>query len=217
MRLALAVLFGFALAAQQPAYEAARYRSGGLPGLAPQAVGGGEAIVEVTIDARGRVEKVTPIRTTPPFTEMLIDSVRSWSFQPATDDPVGPDGKRQGRRPVASKVLVAALYRAPTLLTPTLGEQPATVAAASPDVAFPSNTSVPPYPPRAQFGGVVLIEARVAANGAVTPRVIGGGSPFDSAAMQAARQWRFFPARVRDEAETYAYLIFGFPQPVTGP
>ena len=202
--------------AQEPAYRAARYAGGGLPGIAPQAVGGGEAIVELSIDSAGRVEKVTPLRTTPPFTEMLIDSVRGWKFEPASDDPTGPDGKREGRRFVQSKVLVAALYRAPTLLTPTLGERPATVATASPDVAFPANTAEPQFPTRSLFAGVVMIEARISSSGVVTPRVLSSPSPMDSAAMQAAQQWRFFPARLKDEAETYAYLIFGFPQPVTG-
>lgn len=216
MRLALIVMVIGALFTQDPVYKAARYASGGVPGLAPQAVGGGEAIVELAVDASGRVEKITPIRATPPFTEMVIDSVRNWRFEPASDDPVGPDGKPQGRRAVASKVIVAALYRAPTLLTPTLGERPATVAAASPDVAFPANTTEPVFPVQAQFGGVVLIEARIAATGVVTPRVVGSGSTFDDAALKAAQQWRFFPARVKDEAETYAYLIFGFPQPITG-
>ena len=202
--------------AQEPGYRAAKYAGGGLPGIAQQAVGGGEAIVELSIDTAGRVEKVTPIRTTPPFTEMLIDSVRGWKFEPATDDPLGPDGKRQGRRSVQSKVLVAALYRAPTLLTPTLGERPATVASASRDVPFPANTSEPQFPTRSLFAGVVMIEARISSSGAVTPRVLSSASPMDSAAMQAAQQWRFFPATVKDEADTYAYLIFGFPQPVTG-
>jgi outer membrane biosynthesis protein TonB len=202
--------------AQEPDYRAARYAGGGLPGIAPQAIGPGEAIVELSIDATGRVEKITPIRSTPPYTQMLIDSVRSWSFEPATDDPIGPDGKHEGRRAVRSKVLVAALYRAPTLLTPTQGERPVTVAAASTEVAYPASTSEPPFPVRSVFAGVVMVEARVAASGLSTPRMVSPPSPMDGAALEAARQWRFFPARVKDNADTYAYVIFGFPQPITG-
>ena len=40
--------------------------------------------------------------------------------------------------------------------------------------------------------------------------------PFDEPALQAARQWRFSPGQIKDNADSYAYLIFGFPQPVTG-
>jgi TonB family protein len=79
-------------------------------------------------------------------------------------------------------------------------------------VAFPASVQEPVYPARADAGGVVLIEARVNASGAVTAtRVIGSAPPFDQPALDAARRWRFRPAR---GADTYAYLIFGFPQPV---
>ena len=191
--------------------------SGGLPGLAPLAVGGGEIVVEVSVAAGGQVEKIKPIRTTPPFTQMLIDRVSGWRFAPATEDPPGRDGKPTGRRPVASKVLVAALFRAPTLLTPTQGEPPTTVAAASTDVVYPSLMMEPSFPPVARFGGVVMIEARIGRSGnIIDAKVIASSPPFDEPALQAARQWRFFPGQIKDNAESYAYLIFGFPQPVTG-
>ena len=132
--------------------------------------------------------------------------------------PIGADGKPEGPRPVASKVLVAALFRAPALLTPTQGERPANVAPGSAEVAFPTSTREPPYPPQAGSGGVVLIEAFVDATGKVTQtRVIGSAPPFDQPALDVARQWGFRPARVRGRpTATYVYLIFGFPAPVTG-
>ena len=198
-------------------YRPARYASGGPPGLAPLAVGGGEVVLELSVAAGGQVENIKPIRTTPPFTQMLVDRVRGWRFAPATEDPLGPDGKPTGRRPVASKVLVAALFRAPTLLTPTQGELPTTVSAASREVVYPSLMIEPPFPPDGRFGGVVLIEARIGPTGIINEaRVIAPSPPFDEPALQAARQWRFFPGQIKDNAETYAYLIFGFPQPVTG-
>ena len=66
-------------------------------------------------------------------------------------------------------------------------------------------------------GGVVLIEATVDVMGRVADaRVIRAAPPFDQAAMAAARQWRFRPARVKGRVTpTYVYLIFGFPVPVT--
>ena len=198
-------------------YRPARYSSGGLPGLAPLAVGGGEVVVELSVAAGGQVENIKPIRTTPPFTQMLVERVSGWRFAPATEDPLGPDGKPKGRGPVASKVLVAALFRAPTLLTPTQGEPPTTVSAASTEVVYPSLMIAPAFPPGARFGGVVMIEARIGSSGTIDDaRVIASSPPFDEAAMQAARQWRFFPGQIKDNAATYAYLIFGFPEPVTG-
>ena len=219
MKLSLVVIVVLAttLSAQQT-YTPPRYSSGPRPALPALVVGGGQAFVEVAISPSGAVEKVSPLRSTPPFTADLIDAVRSWRFAPAYEDAIGADGKRTGPRPVASKALVAALFRPPTLLTPTLGEKPVTVAAASADVAFPSSTREPPFPPQAAFGGVVLIEAMVDATGKVIEtRVIGSAPPFDEPAVAAARQWRFRPARIRGRAaSTYVYLIFGFPQPITG-
>jgi outer membrane biosynthesis protein TonB len=180
------------------------------------AIGPGEVFVELSVSATGRVEKVTPIRITPPFTQMVIDTVSDWTFTPAVDDPIGPTGRPLGPRAVPSKVLVAAMYRAPTLLTPTQGQEPAVVAAASREVAYPSMTMLPVYPVQAQFGGVVLIEMRIPSIGAAIPKVISSSGPFDSAALEAAQQWRFYPARVRGDVDTYAYLIFGFHQPITG-
>lgn len=218
MKIALATVVLAATISAQPAYTPARYSSGQAPALPALVVGGGEAFVEVMVGANGAVEKVTPLRSTPPFTQALADTVKSWRFTAATDATIGAGGTPEGPRPVVSKVLVAALFRAPTLLTPTHGERPTNVALPSADVAFPLSASEPPYPPQTRFGGVVLIEATVDGNGRVADaRVIGGAPPFDQAALTAARQWRFRPASVKGRAtSTYVYLIFGFPVPVTG-
>ena len=62
----------------------------------------------------------------------------------------------------------------------------------------------------------MLVEVTVDGAGAVKDaRVIGSAPPFDQAAIDAARRWRFRPARVDGHATAgYAYLVFGFPQPV---
>jgi TonB family protein len=205
------------LAAQEP-YAPARYARGAPPVLPVMTVGGGQAFLEVTIRSNGTVQSVRPIRSTPPFTQALSDAVAGWQFTPALENAIDADGKPVGPRNVPSKVMVASMFRAPTLLTPTLGEQPADVGAPSADVAYPSSTQEPPYPPRALAAGVVLIEASVDTSGQVAnARVIASSPAFDQAALDAARRWRFKPARINGRAvSTYAYLVFGFPQPVTG-
>ena len=212
-----AVVLATPLYAQQP-YAPARYAAGSGPVLPALVVGGGHAFVELTIGPDGAVQKATPLRSTPPFTQGLIDAVTGWRFSPAIEDALGPDGKPLCPKPVSSKVLVASLFRAPTLLTPTLGEKTVNVATASPEVLYPTATNQPPAPPPAIAGGVVLVEVSVDGFGAVKDaRVIGSAPPFDQAALNAARQWRFRPARVNGHATAaYAYLVFGFPQPITG-
>lgn len=211
----VAVAFSVALAAPQT-FTPPRLASGSAPGLAPMALGGGEVIAEISINAAGGVEKVRVVRSTPPFTQMLVDSVSGWSFTPATEDPIGKDGKPLGPRNVASKVIVAAVYRAPVLQGPSQGEHPTNVATPSADVAFPTSMRPPLYPPGASNAGVVMIEAHLSSSGAITEtRVISSAPPFDQPALEAARQWRFTSPRIGGSTDTYAYLIFGFPQPVT--
>ena len=101
--------------AQQQQYTAARYLGGGPPGLAPMAVGGGQVIVELSVNASGSIEGARTLRSTLPYTQMVLDALNSWRFTPAIEDPIGRDGKPEGARSVAAKVIVAAVYRPPAL------------------------------------------------------------------------------------------------------
>jgi TonB family protein len=176
-----------------------------LPG--PTVIGWGEVFLEATVSIEGRVTGLRELRTVAPFGALLRQAVERWEFQPAGD----------GEETVASRVLVAALYR-PRVLhnTPTAGSPPRDVAAASTDIPEPIATSTPLHPPRAIGDAVVVIEAHVGADGAVgDARVLTAASGFDDSALEAARQWRFRPARHDDApAEAYAYLVFAFREPV---
>src|SRR6266849_1032366 len=95
----------------------ARYRDGALPPIPIRAIGGGEAFLELTVSSSGVVSAVRTLRATPPFTEAMSNTVRSWQFHPAEGErerepgqPVGP----KPRRPVESKVLVVGIFRPPT-------------------------------------------------------------------------------------------------------
>jgi TonB family protein len=216
--LILACLLGVGLSAQE-AFSPARYQAGTVPALPVMAVGGGQVLLELAVSREGRVTTVSPLRTTPPFTDLVVGAVRDWRFAPAEDDvqtePSRSD-KPAPRKPVPSTILVAAVFRQPALYGPTLGETPRDVASASAETAFPLMTTVPPFPPSALNSGVVLVEAQVDRNGAVTAgTVIHSAPPFDDAALTAARQWSFRPARVRGTAvTTRVYILFGFPIPV---
>ncbi|MBI4486103.1 MAG: TonB family protein [Acidobacteria bacterium] len=206
----------------QATYSPARYRAGTVPALPVMALGGGQVFVELAISPEGRVAAVTPLRTTPPFTDLVVASVRDWQFAPAEEDMPSDRATAnlpRARAPVPSNVLVAAVFRPPALTGPTLGEIPKDVAAASADVAFPLTTTMPPFPPAAHDSGVVLLEVQVDGNGVVADvAVIRSAPPFDDAARTAARQWRFRPARVRSTpTSTLVYVLFGFPVPVGNP
>jgi TonB family protein len=206
----------------QAGFTPARFRAGAPPMLPALAVSGGEVFVELQVARDGRVTGVTPLRTTAPFDELVINAARSWLFYPAEDDLASVTGTAsitRARTAVVSHALVAALFRPPVLLGPTLGDPPSSAGQASLDIPYPLKMSMPGYPPTARDKGVVMLEALVDRSGLVTDvKVIESAPPFDEAAMDAARQWVFRPANIRGlPASAPAYLIFGFQTPVTGP
>jgi hypothetical protein len=105
-------------------------------------VAGGEVVIELTIDRDGAPTRPVVLRTTPPYTQMMLDAVMQWQFTPARALNV------QGAQvPVEGQVLVVAVYRPPSLLNgPTLGEPPVQLSPASADVASPSAIVLPVYP-----------------------------------------------------------------------
>ena len=197
----------------------ARLITGAVPPLPISMVSGGQVFLELTVDFEGRVAGVKTLRSTPPLTGLVSEAVRGWRFEPSqrniesATDPI----RFAFRMPRLSSVFVGAVYRAPVLIGPTLGSAPTD--AATPDVETPVPVTVgsPAFPPDAFCGGVVLVEVEMDATGAVCDaRVLASAPPFDRASLDAARQFRFRPGRVDGvPAAAYAYLIFGFPQPIT--
>jgi TonB family protein len=199
------------LAAADP-FTPARYRAGAVPAMPLLAVGGGQVFLELTVGAEGSVVGLTTLRSTPPFTDDLIEAVRAWQFLPAdelTDTAV--------RRPIPSKVLIAGVFRPPALFDGAVLGAPANdLASASDEIPFPTAVIVAPYPPTALGDGVVLVEVVVQPGGTATnATVIRSAPPFDDPALTAARQWMFRPARLRGQPVTaFAYILFGFRPPL---
>ncbi len=109
----------------QGAFTPARLRSGPVPPLPALVTGGGQVALELTVNPDGRVAAVTPLVTTPPFTDFMVRAVRDWQFQPAeveTEAERGAPASARSRQRVASKVLAVGVFRQPTLVGPTIGE-----------------------------------------------------------------------------------------------
>jgi TonB family protein len=198
------------------AFEPARLASGEAMILeSPMTAGGGEVLLELDVAPSGEVAGITVLRTTPPYGEQLRASVSRWQFDPARELQEGVEG------PVAigSKVLVACLFRNPNLYNaPARGEIPQDVAGPSPEVPFPTTMAPPLYPPNAvvNLSQTVLVEVAIDARGQVAgSKVIGRGDGLSDAALDAANRWRFRPARRGGMAvPSYAYIVFGFREPV---
>jgi TonB family protein len=116
------------------------------------------------------------------------------------------------------------MYRPPALFNnPVIGTPSKDVKPATNEVPFPLTPTPPNYPantvlPPGGSGHVVVVEVLVGERGNVQGAQIVSSTSglFNDTSLQAARQWKFRPAR-RDglQSEGRAYLIFGFRQPVT--
>ena len=217
-RLAAWIAIAFILLGSQDAsYTPARLRSGKSPPRPVTAVGGGEVLLDLDVSAEGAVRRATPLRSTPPFTELLSDAVRDWQFFPARQaaetDTAGAEPRSRVAAP--SNVLVAAVIRPPSLRAPTLG-QPPTDWSSSNVLPFPAAMIPPLFPPKAASNGAVLLEAHVTATGSVDEvGVIHSAPPFDEAAINAVREWRFRPAKMHGTpVPSYVYVLVGFRVPV---
>ena len=175
-----------------------------------QAVAAGEVLLSLNVTSAGSVGAVDVLRTTPPFTDAVVAAVRRWHFAPAVDEQ---------RKPTASRVLVGAMFTAPSLRVPTVGNPPKDVTPAATALPMPLTTPMPLYPPSARFGGTVLVETLVAPSGnVVAVTTLRSSPPFDEPAMEAARGWLFRPPQGTGlPSNNYAYLIFAFRPPLVGP
>lgn len=196
---------------QDVKFEAAVYRTGPLPALPiTTAVGGGEVLLDASVSSRGSVTAVTPLRATPPFTDLFAGAVRGWTFRPARDLEM----------PAASHVMVAIVVRPPALTVPsTFGVAARDVSVPRADLPVPVTVIPPAQPPHALRSGVVLVEVHVDTGGRVTAvRTARSAPPFDAPAQEAAWQWKFRAARLRGTpVPSIAYIVFGFPEIVTRP
>ena len=189
--------------------EPARLLDGSVPGITPFATAGGNVVLSVAVSPAGRVGAIDILRTTPPFTDALVESVRAWRFSSALDN--------KGR-PVDSHVLVSSLIRPPDLYSQAVGTLPKDVRTSDTRVPFPAQMTTPRYPVNANAGGSVLVEARIDKSGhVVSTNTIKSLPPFDSSALDSVRSMTFRPAEGKDDPPTtYAYLLFVFRAPVVG-
>lgn len=200
------LIVGVSVALAAAEFMPARLVSGDAPAPPPNVVGWTWDVADLTVDATGRPGAWRGLYGTKGWGGFVWKAVvNTWSFEPARD----------GEQPVASHVLVAACYR-PSALTTGPEARPPSVRA-GPDAPSPTTLVPPSYPPNALGDGAVIVEVRVDVNGSVTDaRVVRSAPGFDRAALDAARRWRFRPAeRAGVPVPAFAYLVFGFRQPVT--
>jgi len=204
---------GVAAAAAQEA-TAPRLRTGAaVPPTPVTAFGGGEVALELYVGNDGGVTKVAPLTSSPPFTDAVTQTVRSWRFEPAQDT---IDERLVA---VPGRVLVVALYRPPTVYSaPAPGAATKILGRASGAIPQPGSLPMPAYPPKVFGNGTVLVELEMAGGSTREAKVLGSPSGFDAAALAAVRSWRFGPPSTPGTADPlYVYAIVVFREPVVTP
>ncbi|HXK09428.1 MAG TPA: TonB family protein [Vicinamibacteria bacterium] len=195
------VLLG-AAAAVEAAGQPPRLVRGTIGAEPWNVMSGGIAACDVTLDAHGAVAGASLVQDLPPYGAQLREAVRGWRFEPA----------RENGRSVRARVLVIGFFRPPALSIPT-PESPRYETTTAPDaLPWPTHVAVPPYPANVVGSGKVVLEADVSDQGRVTSaRIVAPGSPFDSAALDAARAWTFRPsARAGTAAGSRVFMVFSF-------
>jgi TonB family protein len=190
----------------QAVFQPARLIDGNAPLPAPQAVGWEQAVLRAQVSERGVVESVARLAGSEPLASALARSVAEWRFEPATE-----------REAIGTAVLVAAVYRPPTLYDVPPFRGVSVGRGEESDLPLPVSMSAPAYPPNALGDGAVVIEVRLTATGDVESASAGqsAASGFADSARHAALRWRFQAAtREGTPVPAYAYLVFGFRQPV---
>jgi TonB family protein len=189
-------------------FTPARRLSGSAPSLpSPNTIGAIDESLELAVDAAGHVQGVTAAQATP-GPSLVSPAVADWRFQPAT----------QSGTAVASRVLVAAIFRAPEWYDDASSSTtPVDLADRSSMIPFPTTTMGAVYPPFAVADAVAVVEVVVDPAGSVSAaRLVTRAPGFESAALSAARGWSFRPAQQDGRpVSAYAYLVFGFRRPVS--
>jgi len=208
MRSSLCVLAAGLLAAPYALAEDGppRLMSAALEPAPWNALSGGIAAFDVTIDEKGTMARADMVQDVAPYGGLLRDALPSWLFEPALS----------GGRPVPARVLVLGFFR-PPVLNFAAPEAPRYKGVTAPDeIPWPTSVTAPAYPANVVVGSAkVVMAVDISDRGAVlTIRVVGAATPFDRVAADALRQWKFRPViRGNRQVGSRAFIVFSFAAP----
>lgn len=173
----------------------------------PQALFGGEVVLDAGVDASGKLTDLTVVSGQAPFLGPVLDAVRTWSFEPARVNGAPTDGR------------LGIVFQFPQSYVPPLTSQERTFPAPSVDssdrAALPLYTREPNYPPRSVIDGSVAILATIDELGQVKEtRVLRDVEPLTDSTLAALHSWRFTPARRDGEnMESAVVVVITFRRP----
>ncbi|MGA8038100.1 MAG: energy transducer TonB [Candidatus Acidiferrales bacterium] len=98
----------FQPAVHKSSYSPPQLFTATFPPYPANGVSSGAVVLDVTLDATGKISQVRPIRDIQTLTGAAVAAVQNWSFSAAT----------YANTPIASKVVVAMIFRSPASALP---------------------------------------------------------------------------------------------------
>ena len=133
----------------------------------------GIVILDIVIDARGKVSSTSVLRSVPGLDEAAIAAARQWEYEPTKID----------NKPVSVRLTVPITF---SLALPRLTRQ-----SGVPELR---QGVTPPFPKDASSGGNASAEVTLEPDGRVgAARLLSGEAPWSDALLAALKTWRFAP------------------------
>lgn len=171
----------------------------------PTAVAGAAVITLLDLQ-NGRVRAAEAAYGSEPFVAAAREALLAWVFAPSE----------------TRKLLAVTVFRTPHLFSQGSGEWSIKTGKALPGIPVPSLLSEPAYPANASGDGSVAIHLQIDSQGAVGEiRVLKPLGGLTAACVDAAKGWRFVPARTGDDpavaSDALAICVFRAPLVVKPP
>jgi TonB family protein len=174
------------------------------PPYPSQSLFGGEVVLDVIIDSRGRLVGIRVVRGPSAFLDSVLSTVRTWSFFPA----------RLDGQAVAARIGIAFQFSQSyePLRTPQVHKYDEPLAGSPDRGALPVVTTEPQYATAIVGEGSVILYDLVGRQGQLTSvQVFRGSESLTPVVVAAVHQWRFVPGRrARTDTDSAVIVVASF-------
>jgi hypothetical protein len=173
----------------------------------PQALFGGEVVLDALIDADGKLADVAVVQGAAPFLQPVLDAVHTWSFLPARLDGHAVEAR------------LGIVFQFPQSFLPPLTTQDRKYEEPSGDSAdhsaLPVSTVEPNYPPASIAEGSVILYDLVDKDGEITSTDVLRDLPsLTDPTVAASHEWHFVPAELSGrETSSGVVIVVTFRRP----
>jgi hypothetical protein len=164
----------------------------------PQALFGGEVVLDALIDTEGKIAELNVVHGSDPFLKPVLNAVHTWTFDPAMRDEQAVEAR------------IGIVVQFPQSFLPKLTAQEHKYDLPSEESAhgaLPVLTVEPDYPPKTVAEDSVILYKTVNREGQVaSTEVLRDVEPFTAATLAASQKWQFAPGRDAGE-DVYSAVV----------